>query len=292
MKSNLMEIRNRGTHLFPFQHYGMSNPEGNLFVPYHWHNEIEILYVSNGKVNLLLDGDACLLEAGNIYFINHELLHQFSSEDPSLIYYAYVFPMEYLDFRIEDYAQTASVSPLLNRIAFPLCISPTDSCYNKIKIEVSELLEISESKPSGYQLNAKACLYKIISIIQRENLFAERPSNDQPNSRSSRTSEIKKLLSYIKSEYKNSITLEEAASLLNYSPIYFCTFFKSAFGINFIDYLNHFRIEKACILLLSTNMSIMDVGFEVGFKNFSYFIRVFKRLMKMTPKQYRNTMHR
>ncbi|SFR71163.1 AraC family transcriptional regulator [Anaeromicropila populeti] len=288
MKSELMEKRQRGTQLFPFQHYKMNSINENLFVPYHWHSEIEIIYVVSGKVNLLLNGEEFLLKDNHIYFINRELLHQFSSVDSGLVYYAYVFPLEYLDFKLEDYSQTTSMNPLSKNRLFPFCVAPSTPGYKQIRGEMIELLQISENKEEGYQLNVKACLFKIISILQQKNLFIENGTTGKNSSRAVRTAEIKGIVSYIQNEYKNSVSLEEAATLLNYSPSYFCTFFKVTFGITFVEYVNHFRVEKACILLASTTLSVMEVGFEAGFKNFSYFIRVFKRIMNMTPKQYRN----
>ncbi|MDF2845889.1 MAG: AraC family transcriptional regulator [Herbinix sp.] len=286
-RSELKENRIRGTQLFPFQHYKMTNHEANIFVPYHWHNEIEIIYVERGTVKLLLNGEEYLLTQNNFYFINREALHQFSSEDKELVYYAYVFPMEYLDFKLEDYCQSTTVSPLTTTLAFPLTIPSSNANYKKILSEIHELFEISEQQLPGYQLNAKACLYKIISILQRDNSFVELSSGDLV--RSSKTADMKKLLTYLQANYKNPMTLADAALMLGYSTAYFCTFFKNSFGINFVDYLNHYRIEKSCILLVSTKLPVMEIAFEVGFKNFSYFIRTFKKIMHMTPLEYRRS---
>lgn len=284
-RSVLKENRIRGTQLFPFQHYKVTNHEANIFVPYHWHNEIEVIYVERGTVKLLLNGEEYLLTQNNFYFINKEALHQFSSEDKELVYYAYVFPMEYLDFKLEDYCQSTSVNPLTTTLAFPLTIPTSNASYKRILNEIHELFEISEQQLLGYQLNAKACLYKIISLLQRDNSFVELSSGDL--ARSSKTADMKKLLTYLQSNYKNPITLADAALMLGYSTSYFCTFFKNSFGINFVDYLNHYRIEKSCILLVSTKLPVMEIAFEVGFKNFSYFIRTFKKIIHMTPLEHR-----
>ncbi len=289
--SELMEIGSRGTRLFPLQHYIMNNSGASLFIPYHWHREIEIIYVVSGYVHLLLDGDDFDLKPEHIYFINRELLHQFSSDDPKLVYYAYVFPLEYLDFKIDDHAQSASIAPLHKQLMFPFQISPQDCCYQQMRSELVELFMVNDQKPEGFQLHSKACLYKTISLLHKYNLYMEESDTLFQKNRSTKTAEIKKLLSYLQTEYKNPVSLEDAALLLNYSPSYFCSYFKSVFGINFIDYLNHYRIEKACLLLQTTDLPIMNVGFEVGFTNFSYFIRIFKRLMKTTPRQYRCNRH-
>jgi AraC-like DNA-binding protein len=53
-----------------------------------------------------------------------------------------------------------------------------------------------------------------------------------------------------------------------------------------IDYLNYYRIERACFKLVSTNLSITEVAFECGFNDLSYFIKTFKKYKAITPKQY------
>ena len=55
-KNNLYENRLHGDLLFPFQHYTMTTTTCNIFVPYHWHKEIEIILLTKGEVELLLDG--------------------------------------------------------------------------------------------------------------------------------------------------------------------------------------------------------------------------------------------
>ena len=289
MKSELMEKRERGTPLFPLQYYKLDNEDGSFFVPYHWHGEVEILYIIKGNLTLMLNGEDFNLYEGNIYFINQEYLHQYRSKDQSLQFYVYVFPLEHLDFRIEDHSQILSLSPLMKDRLFPFCIYRTDAVYEKVKAELFELIQINQTEPAGYQLQTKACLYKIISYLERNDMFIDVLQKDGQGVRTSKTEEIKNLLLYLRNHYSKPVTLQNAADLMNLSTKYFCTYFKSIFGISFVEYLNHLRIEKACLLLYTTTLPIMEVGLEVGFENFSYFIRTFKKIMNMTPKQYRSS---
>lgn len=83
------------------------------------------------------------------------------------------------------------------------------------------------------------------------------------------------------------LSLNTLAELCNTTTSYFSRLFKDSFGINFVDYLNGFRIEKAKGLLKTTNMLIKDIAISTGFNSQQNFIRVFKKHVSMTPGQYK-----
>ena len=78
------------------------------------------------------------------------------------------------------------------------------------------------------------------------------------------------------------------AGYLGYSDVYFCKMFKQNIGKSFIVYLNELRIEKAKKLLSRPEINIKDISAEAGFRDANYFTRVFKRMVGMTPSEYRN----
>lgn len=92
---------------------------------------------------------------------------------------------------------------------------------------------------------------------------------------------------YIEQHYMEDISLQDAAELLHYSDAYFCRFFKQNFHKNFILYLSELRVEKAKELLADVTVNVKDVGQRVGFRDSSYFAKVFKRLTGVTPSEYR-----
>jgi AraC-like DNA-binding protein len=71
------------------------------------------------------------------------------------------------------------------------------------------------------------------------------------------------------------------------SPKYFSSFFSKTFTISFVQFINNYRIDQACILLKTTDLPILEIAFEVGFENISYFTKKFKELKGYTPKEYR-----
>ena len=82
------------------------------------------------------------------------------------------------------------------------------------------------------------------------------------------------------------LTLEEISGSVNMSPKYFCRFFHEMTHRTPIDYLNYYRIERACYQLITTNLSITEIAYASGFNDLSYFIKTFKKYKGTTPKKY------
>jgi AraC-like DNA-binding protein len=82
------------------------------------------------------------------------------------------------------------------------------------------------------------------------------------------------------------IKLEEVADLANICPTAFCRYFKKHTGKTFSTFLNEIRIGHACRLMLTENISISGASLESGFNNLSHFNDQFKRVMKLTPSAY------
>lgn len=98
-----------------------------------------------------------------------------------------------------------------------------------------------------------------------------------------------KIRTYIRENYMNEISMQDAARQFNYSDAYFCKLFKQCFDQNFTSYLTNFRINEAKRLLKDKNISIKDAGMKVGYYDSNYFAKVFKRVTGMIPSEYRET---
>ena len=68
---------------------------------------------------------------------------------------------------------------------------------------------------------------------------------------------------------------------------YMSTQFKKETGINFLDYLNRYRIERSRLLLQMTEMTVEEIGFRTGFSSAKNFIRVFKKYTDTSPGMFR-----
>lgn len=100
---------------------------------------------------------------------------------------------------------------------------------------------------------------------------------------------IKKSVDYIRKNFSNKITLEQVAAHIFLSPSYFSKIFKDEMNCNFNYYLNFVRVEKAKVLLIKDNIKLVDVSLMVGFEDQSYFSKVFKKLVGVSPGKYRES---
>lgn len=96
---------------------------------------------------------------------------------------------------------------------------------------------------------------------------------------------IARTRSFIEENYQQNLSLDEVAHRVSFSPFYFSKLFKKAFGLSFIEYLTHLRIERAKSLL-AQGMSVREVSDIVGFTEPNYFTRVFKKETGLTPSNY------
>ncbi|NLU07074.1 MAG: helix-turn-helix domain-containing protein [Clostridiales bacterium] len=98
---------------------------------------------------------------------------------------------------------------------------------------------------------------------------------------------LKPALEYIKNNCCHSISLDEMASLCNISSSYFSKLFKKVTGENFSNYINKLRMKKAKELLESSDISIKNLSIDLGFEDCGYFVKVFKKIVGVTPSSYR-----
>lgn len=92
---------------------------------------------------------------------------------------------------------------------------------------------------------------------------------------------------YISEHYREDISLSVLAEMVNISPVYLSRLFKKEEGINFLDYLNQYRIEIAKGLLKEISYNVLDVAVLSGFRNNKYFSKIFKKSVGITPSEYR-----
>lgn len=97
---------------------------------------------------------------------------------------------------------------------------------------------------------------------------------------------------FMKENYNKDITLKEIASNIFLSPYYFAHLFKEETGITPLQYITEFRMNKVKKLLANKKMKIIEISSEVGYKSLPYFNKTFKRLVGITPGEYRKNLRK
>ncbi|MGO4791078.1 response regulator [Paenibacillus sp. 2KB_20] len=98
---------------------------------------------------------------------------------------------------------------------------------------------------------------------------------------------IEKAKKYMADHYLSELKASEVAAYLKITPSYFSNIFKQSTGKSFSEYMNELRINEARKLLLTTQDKVFEIADRVGYKEYKYFVSVFKLYTGMTPKKYR-----
>ena len=100
---------------------------------------------------------------------------------------------------------------------------------------------------------------------------------------------LNKILQVVHVSIEDHINAKDIAKAVNISEGYTFNLFKKHMGISLMEYVKRLKIERSKILLLKTNKSILDISITLGFYDQSHFTKVFKKIIGMSPTEYRNT---
>lgn len=270
------ENRQHGTDDFPLEYYIVDNTHPRYKMPHHWHNETELLYIQKGRFILSLNGREYTLEEGNLCYISEGALHGGVPLDCT--YECLCFNSNGLlkhSGLISEYLKNvensrALIQPVFTRVQ-PGILKCASRMFNAIR-----------AKNPGWELLAIAGLYDFYGTVIQQN-YREDPLD---SAAFQRLRQIKLALEFIEENYQKSITLEQLAQISGLSAKYFCRYFRNILQKTPIDYLNHYRVERACFLLEENKLSITEVAYACGYNDSSYFVRSFKKYKGITPNQY------
>jgi AraC-like DNA-binding protein len=113
-----------------------------------------------------------------------------------------------------------------------------------------------------------------------------------PNLSSSSQHRINEVVNYVIDNYKNNISLVEAAKIVNMSESAFSRYFMKTTGNRFSEFVSRIRLGRACVMLYETDKNISTIAFSSGYNNLANFNRQFVKLKGITPREYRKTAYK
>lgn len=284
----LKENVNHGSIAFPLCVYNNNLGYKEHLLDYHWHNEIEFLYLSKGKAVFQIDSTPVELCENEAVLINRGEIHSGYSLDHSYcVYYSVVFSLELLYNSFQDICYNRYFSPLVSgEQKLPQKITFRQNWERETLTQIKSVINYFNTKPEGYEMDIKASIFKVFSLIAANNALVS--SHEKDNAvKQFQTERLKRVLNYIKENYQEKICIDDLAKEANLTRYHFCRVFKSLTGQTPIEYINYYRINQALRLLEDEDSKIMNIAMEVGFDNFSYFIKKFKEYKNCTPSEYR-----
>ena len=251
--------------------------------PIHFHPELELNFVVNGKGVRRIVGDSMeeideidlVLMGSNLYHVweQHECANK-KIREVTIQFQNDLFDDALLNRRIMK-----PIKEMFDRSSHGILFSKEISHSLK-----DRLLKVSKMGGMDNFMELLSILYDL--AISRNQRLLSTLTPQPPNYENS--NKIKKLYEFVQQNYDRKITLAEAANLVNMSNVSFNRFVKKRTGKTFVDYLNEVRIGYASKHLIERDLGISEIAFICGFNSIANFNRVFKKNKKRTPTQYRD----
>lgn len=92
---------------------------------------------------------------------------------------------------------------------------------------------------------------------------------------------------YVVENYMKNISITSISEVVNLNSVYFGILFKKETDVNFLDYLNQYRVEEAKKMLKDVSYNINEISSQVGYQDSKYFSKIFKKIVGVTPTEYR-----
>lgn len=254
-------------------------------IAWHYHPECELMLVQSGRLDIDLSDGTYTLESGDVVILGNSQLHRDRNTGGLLDYIVLQFDLNtFFDQSTIPYLQYFNETKVpLSTMNYVFRENPQ---ANKEAAEcIRQILQEAIVKESGYELAVNLLIKKLLLILIRNDnrgLLADQDRVERIR--------LKPVLDYVESNIDDRIAVEDACKLANMSYYYFVKFFKKIMGQSFTEYVNFRKIKRAEMLLLTRDMSVTEVGDQIGMANMAHFYKMFKRFNGCSPKEFQRKM--
>ncbi|MEK3660236.1 AraC family transcriptional regulator [Paenibacillus sp. FSL F4-0236] len=274
---------------FPYIMYTANSrkiiPEGRGFNDLHWHEELQITLVTQGKLVIQVNGIDYELKNGQAIFINKGALHVTTHLTPDGQYVSFNFPEKLLVFYADSAMEKNYVSPYTNSSLLSLVIKGDAEWQRDV---LNMLLELKNRfdmpKKWGWEYEVSIRTVQLwLTLISNISLSFE----DTAKYVKRQQERLQLMLSFIHQHYATNITLQDISDAAHLSVSECTRSFKKTLHITPYEYLIKYRIKKSMELLISTDYTVTEIAHRVGFNHVNNFIQSFKKHQTRTPKDFR-----
>jgi AraC-like DNA-binding protein len=252
---------------------------------FHFHKECQLVYIVSGSGTRIIGHSIERFEAGDLTFVGPNVPHVWYSESapgetPEAVSLALYINPDVIADHFDLLIDTKELRHFFKESERGITIS------GKKKKRVTDILwQMQEQK----NMALLASFLQILDqLLEPEDLTWLNVPNLISVYSTQAPGRVPKLMHFIQQNFKEDITLQQAASVAGLQIHSFCRFFKGLTNRTFSDFLNEVRIGFAGKLLQQSDLSITQIALECGYSNISYFNRCFKKINKMSPKVYRH----
>ena len=281
MKALSFRIPSTGENSFRIQ----IDEDKHFYDRFHHHQELQITKIEKSHGTLLIGNTATAFEAGDLFIIGANVPHSFRNHPSfykrktnearslSIFFNAQSFGEGFFDL-----PELKKVKTLLKKADYGIRIE------GKTKMLVSSKIEEIQPATGLSRLLLLLQILDLLSASEDITLLSNVPYFIP--SESLESSKLEMIFQYVLDHYERPIKLSEVANISNLSISAFCRFFKSRTRKTFSRFVNELRISIACKQLLSSDHSISEICYMVGFTNLSNFNRQFRLITGHSPSKF------
>ncbi len=278
------ELVKHGTTAFPIACYydDLSKDQ----VPWHWHEELEAVVISEGQCIVAAGKEKYIIHPGEGFFINSYILHGcWDLENSACRFHSLVFHPRLVGGSLDSVFYQNYVLPVTeNQALESICLKPELSWQREALEAIENAWQAGVQEPYGYELKMRSSLSELILLLH-ENI----PNTKKLGSaRAKRDGErIKRMLQYIHDHCSEEIKIGDIAQSATISESECLRCFRSTIGATPIQYVRQYRIQRAVQMLNTTDEQISAISEACGFQDVSYFIKTFREMKGCAPAAYR-----
>lgn len=259
-----------------------------LPVESHFHYFIEVLYMTEGEIEVTCNEKTYFLKPGDFIFMPPLAMHSIYRKSKEDCRYAVLkFSADRIRLHGDYLPRIGTIyqNPALSR-HLPICFSKDSIPGFDPDLFTKKCIEEVAERKYGYD----SILYAEISEFLVELLrYWHENGYDSELKPFDNTGEysVHSIILYISEHIGENLSVNELAQMCHMSYSYFAKTFHKLYGQSCKEYMEYLRLTKAEKLLLFTDYDLNYISEETGFADCSHFIRVFKKKYEMTPKQFR-----
>lgn len=279
-----LELVEHGNRRFPIACYHDNLKE--LAVDWHWHEELELILVSEGSAIIAVDSERHMVHEGDGFFINSGVLHGcWSLENSKCRFHSIVFHPRLVGGSSDSVFWKKYLNPILNHTSFKSLFLRKEEPWQQEALQsLDNAWFACVEEQEEYEFLTRNELSKFMFLIsqhldEKKEMVTEKQMRD--------SSRMKTMLEYIGNYSSDNITMKEIAASASLSESECLRCFHNTIGTTPIQYLKSYRIKNAAELLSNTEMKIVDIGIACGFQDMSYFAKAFRGVYGCTPSEYR-----
>lgn len=228
----------------------------------HYHSSYELFYLEKGTREYFIEDRFFSVSEGDFVLIAPSKMHRTGGK------YAIRTLIGFSDEFLARIYTPQAIEELLQCFS-SMHLTPSEEDLKDLKKILSELADASEETEFAVLLGKL--------LLKLSKCKTTKTYNEQ----------ISRFIEYINQKYTSIQSLEQIADHFYISKYHLCRTFKAAMHMTVFDYLNQVKIKNACHYLKETDKSILEISQLCGFNSSAYFSNIFKKIMKLSPKEYR-----